>query len=76
VIPQPPQLSGSVPFVTAQLPLGHIVVPAAQLEAQVPALQTSPSGQTVVHVPQWLLSDDTQAPLQTSSPGWHRQAPL
>jgi hypothetical protein len=71
VVPQPPQLSGSFPFVTAQDPLGHIVVPEEQLEAQAPALQTSPSLQTVVQSPQWLLSDDTQAPLQLSSPAWH-----
>jgi hypothetical protein len=71
VSPQPPQLSGSFPFVIAQDPLGHIVVPESHIVAHVPALQTSPSLQTVVQSPQWLLSDDTHAPLQESSPAWH-----
>jgi hypothetical protein len=71
VTPQPPQLRGSFPFVTAHDPPGHIVVPGAQLPAQVPALQTSPLWQTLVQLPQWLASFDTQVPLQLSSPAWH-----
>ena len=74
-IAQPPQLSGSF-GVRQQVPLGHIVTPGAQLVAHVPPLQTWPSGQTFVQPPQWLLSDDTQAPLQFISPAWHWQDPF
>jgi len=76
VTPQPPQLSGSFPFVTAQLPLGHIVVPGSHIDAHVPPLQTSPVLHAFVQLPQWLLSDETQAPLQTSAPAWQAHAPF
>jgi len=76
VTPHPPQLSGSFPFVTAQLPLGHIVVPGSHIDAHVPPLQTSPVLHAFVQLPQWLLSDETQAPLQTSAPAWQAHAPF
>jgi hypothetical protein len=72
---QEPQLSGSFGFVR-QVPLGHIMTPGSQLEAQCPALQTWPSWQTVLQSPQWLLSEPTQAPLQLSNPAWHWQEPF
>jgi hypothetical protein len=71
VIPQPPQLRGSLPLMLAQEPLEHWVVPLAQLVAQAPALQTWPDGQALVQLPQWVASDDTQTPPQLSSPAWH-----
>jgi len=70
-MPQPPQLSASLPLVTTQAPLGHWVVPEAQVVPHTPALQTSPPAQAAVQVPQWVASDETHAPLQLSVPAWH-----
>jgi hypothetical protein len=74
-IPQPPQLSGSFPFVATQDPPGHTVLPPVQLVAQAPPLQTSPVWQASVQLAQWLLSGEAQVPLQLSSPAWHWQDP-
>jgi hypothetical protein len=71
VIPQPPQLRGSLPVMFAHEPLGHWVVPVAQLVAQALALQTWPDGQALPQLPQLVAEDDTQAPPQLSSPAWH-----
>jgi hypothetical protein len=76
VVPQPPQLSGSFPFVTTHAPFEQVVVPAAQLELQAPALQTCPAWQAAVQLLQWLLSGVRQTPLHASSPAAHWQDPL
>jgi hypothetical protein len=69
-VPQPPQLRAS--FVRfAQLPAAHCVCPVGQLLEQPPLLQICPVEQMFVQLPQWLLSDETQALLQMSSPPWH-----
>ena len=70
-IPQPPQLSGSLPVTFTQEPFGHWVVPPGQLAAQAFPLQTCPDGQALEQPPQWVASDDTQTPPQLSSPAWH-----
>jgi hypothetical protein len=44
---------------------------APQLEVQALALQTWFAPQTIVQLPQWLASDATHEPLQSSRPGWH-----
>jgi hypothetical protein len=75
-MPQPPQLSGSFPFVRTHDPSPHIVLPSVQLVAQAPPLQTSPVWQAFVQLPQWVLSGERQVPLQLSSPAWHWQDPL
>jgi len=75
ITPQPPQLSGSFPFVATHAPLPHMVVPVAQLEPHAPALQTWPVWQAFVQPPQWLLSGETQAPPQLSRPAWHWHDP-
>jgi hypothetical protein len=49
---QPPQLSGSLPLVVAQVPFEQAVAPVPQLVAQAPALQTCPDGQAFVQLPQ------------------------
>ena len=58
-------------MVATQAPPEHWVVPCAQLEPHTPALQTSTPWQAVAQLPQWLESDETQAPLHRSSPVWH-----
>ena len=75
-IPQPPQLSGSFPFVVTHDPLPHIVVPPVQLEAQLPALQTWVPEQACPQEPQFAMSCEMQLPLQLSSPAWHWQDPF
>ena len=75
-MPQPPQLSASFPLIVTQDPPGHWVVSGGQLPLHVPALQTSLAWQDVVQLPQWVASDETHAPLQLSSPGWHWHDPL
>jgi hypothetical protein len=50
----------------------HRVWPPAQLELQLPLLQTSLVWQMVVQFPQWVASEATQEPLQSSTPAWHR----
>jgi len=69
VVPQPPQLSTSVPLVTTQA-VPHRVCPPAQVVVQALLLQTSPVWQVVAQPPQWVASGETQVPLQ-SIPDWH-----
>jgi hypothetical protein len=64
VVPQPPQLSASLPFVTTQA-VPHRVCPLAQLELQRLLLQTWLVWQVVVQLPQWVASDETHPPLQS-----------
>jgi hypothetical protein len=64
-------LSTSFPFTITHDPLGHWTVPGAQVIPQAPLLQTSPGWQRLPHIPQLVASDDTQAPLQVKTPGWH-----
>jgi hypothetical protein len=74
LFPQDPQFSAS--FVRfAQLPPAHCVCPLAQLFEQALLLQTMVPEQVVVQLPQWLLSDETQALLQKRAPLWHWQLP-
>jgi hypothetical protein len=68
-MPQLPQLSASLPFVTTQA-VPHMLCPVAQLVLQTLLLQTSFVWQVVMQSPQWVASDVTQLPLQ-SIPDWH-----
>lgn len=76
VVPHPPQLSASFPFVITHEPLGHCVVPGAQVDPQTPALQTSPGWQGMLQPAQFWASDEMQAPLQLSNPAWHWHDPF
>jgi hypothetical protein len=49
----------------------HTIWPPEQLELQAPLLQTWLLWHIVVQSPQWVASDATQDPLQSSSPDWH-----
>jgi hypothetical protein len=51
VVPHVPQLNGSRPRFAQLLP--HRVSPAAQLEAQAPAVQTCLAAHAIPHEPQW-----------------------
>ena len=74
-VPQVPQLALSVE-VFAQAPPGHWVVPEAQLDEQLPLLQTEVVPlHAIVQVPQWVASDDTQLPLQRNRPVLQTHAP-
>src|SRR4029077_11248318 len=75
LFPQAPQFRGSFPLTFTHAPPEHCVVPVAQLIEQALLLQTWVPMHVVVQLPQWLLSDVTQAPLQLSSPDWHTHAP-
>jgi hypothetical protein len=72
--PQLPQLALLVAVSTQAVP--HIVCPAEQVELQTLLLQTWLAWQTFVQLPQWVASDGTQEPLQSSKPGWHWQIRL
>jgi hypothetical protein len=73
-LPQVPQLSGLV-MTFVQAPPEHCISPAAQLLEQAPPLHTCVPEQVVVQVPQWLLSEATQAPPQSSKPAPHLHTP-
>jgi hypothetical protein len=67
-VPQVPQFALSV-IVFAQAPPAHWVVPVAQLDEQALLLQTAVAPlHIVVQLPQWVLSEETQLPLQLSRP--------
>jgi hypothetical protein len=72
--PHEPQFALSVARLT-QLPPEHCICPEAQLEEQVPPLQTCVPLQVLPHMPQLLASDGTHALLQLSWPEPHTQAP-
>jgi hypothetical protein len=52
----------------------NVCTPQSELHALL--LQTWFAPQTVVQLPQWLASDATQEPLQSSNPAWHWQMRL
>jgi hypothetical protein len=54
-------------------PQGVGVAPV-QPEVQAPPLQTWLAPQTLVQLPQWVASDATHEPLQSSSPDGHAHA--
>jgi hypothetical protein len=58
--------------VDPQQAVPHVVWPPAQLDVQALLLQTWLAWQVVVQFPQWVASDATQEPLQSSRPDWHR----
>ena len=67
-VPQAPQLALSV-IVFAQAPPVHWVVPVAHVDEQALLLQTGVEPvHMVAQLPQWLLSDETQLPLQRKRP--------
>ena len=70
VWPQLPQLDASLARF-AHAPPAHSVSPAGQLLEQLPLLQACVPEQVIAQLPQWLLSDGTQALLQESNPPWH-----
>jgi hypothetical protein len=72
--PQLPQLPLSV-AVFAHAPPAHIVAPPLHMVEQALLLQTWPLGQTVVQLPQWVLSEETQLLLQLSRPALQTQEP-
>jgi hypothetical protein len=74
---QPPQcwVVPSPPFATQVLPHISGVEPVHDEEQVVP-LHTWPFGQAFVQLPQWVASEGTQLPLQSSRPLLHTQLPL
>jgi hypothetical protein len=69
--PQVPQFASLLVVSTQAVP--HTTCPPVQLALQVLLLQTWLAGHVVVQLPQWVASDATQEPLQSSWPGrhWH-----
>jgi hypothetical protein len=69
-LPQEPQLRAS--FVRAtHAPPEQSVSPNGQTLTQMPVLQVCDPEQVIVQLPQWLLSEVTQALPQKRSPVWH-----
>ena len=54
----------------------HVIWPLVQVELQALLLQTWLAWHVVVQLPQWVASDATQEPLQSSSPAWQPHAPF
>jgi hypothetical protein len=75
LVPAAPVISTQVLFeqvwLAVQQAVPHAVWPPAQLEVQALLLHTWPPWQTVVQFPQWVASDATHAPLQSSMPVGH-----
>jgi hypothetical protein len=71
---QPPQCIASPPPGPAHAPSGHCVSPVGQPDMQLPLLQTSVPLHIVVHEPQCIAVEPTQAPLQESRPGLQTHA--
>jgi hypothetical protein len=72
--PQLPQFASLAVVSTQAVP--HIVRLPQPAELHALLLQTSPVWQAIVQLPQWVASDATQEPLQSSSPAWQPHAPL
>jgi hypothetical protein len=68
--PQVPQFASLLVASTQAVP--HSIWPPEQLELQLLLLQTSLAWHVIVQLPQWVASDATQEPLQSSRPAWHR----
>ena len=68
VVPQPPQLSGSVPITFTHDPAPHIVVPGMHIVPHTPALQTSPGWQGMLQPAQFCASGVMQPLVQVSEP--------
>jgi hypothetical protein len=71
---QLPQFASLAVVSTHAVP--HIVWPPMHMELHPLLLQTSFAWQAIVQLPQWVASDATQEPLQSSSPAWQPQIPL
>jgi hypothetical protein len=67
--PQLPQFASLLVVSTQAVP--HTTWPPVQLALQALLLQTWLAGHVIVQLPQWVASEGTQEPLQSSSPGWH-----
>jgi hypothetical protein len=72
-LPQAPQFSALF-MVSTHAPPGQAVSPVLQLDWQVLPLQTWPPVHAVEQLPQWLASEETQAPPQASRPAVHMHA--
>jgi hypothetical protein len=71
-----PQLPQSVLLlVVSTHAVPHRVCPTAQPDMQALLLQTWVPVHIVAQFPQWVASEVTQAPLHSSSPGWHLHCP-